>query len=143
MSKNAFHYKFEDLKPVTGRDIDMGFVEGEGCLDSNDEYYPRQKVDEAIRELTCKFGNDTISKDDLKKQCIHLKKLRCKHNMFDCLRSIQKLSIASADYELGIELGMPVAEQARATITAKVAFWTKWVDRWQKLADCFGGKCDG
>ena len=80
------------------------------------------------------------SRQDLKKQCIHLKKLRCKHNMFDCSRNIQKLSIACAEYEHGVELGMPGAEQALATLTAKVALWTKWADCWQKLANYFGLK---
>ena len=78
------------------------------------------------------------SKDDLKKQCIHLKKLLCQRNRFDCLRNIKQLSFASAEYERGVELDMPGAEQALATINAKVAFWTKWADRWQKLANYFG-----
>lgn len=56
MSDVAFHYKFEDLKPVFASEI-------YGGLDPNDEYYPRQKVDEVICELDAhRLCNDTDRK---------------------------------------------------------------------------------
>ena len=138
----VWHYKFEDLKPVTGRDIDMGYVEGEGCLDPNDEYYPRQQVDAAICELDAhRLCFDTDRKyymqqyDEARKRwmdyenrLLHSDYRRCCRILKHCRKKLlewQKLStIFCKPKSEGYELAK-----------AKVALWTKWEARWVEISN--------
>ena len=147
MSKNAFHYKYEDLKPVTGRDIDLGRVEGEGSLDPDDNYYPKNLVDAAICELDAhRLCFDTVRKmylkqyDDTLKKCLayenrlfHSNYKRCCHILKDCHRKLSEWQ-----YLCAILHNPKAIDVAKA----KVALWQKWEERWQKLSDYFGGNYD-
>ena len=147
MGENAFHYKFEDLKSVTGRDIDMGHVEGEGSLDPDDSYYPKNLVDEAICELDARRRcYDTDRKYYMERYAYFLKKSmayenrllhsnyrRCCRIVKDCRKNLlewQRLCFIFQD------------PKALEVAKAKVVLWTKWEARWQELADCFSGNYD-
>lgn len=142
-----WHYKFEDLRHVTGRDIDMGRVDGEGSLDPNDEYYSRQKVDEAICELDAhrlcfdtdrkaylKQYDDTLRKCwDYENRLFHSNYRRCRYNVKECHKKLlewQRLCIIFQD------------PKALEVAKAKVVLWQKWEVRWQELADRYGGNYD-
>ena len=147
MSKNAFHYKFEDLKPVTGRDIDLGRVEGEGCLDPNDKYYPKNLVDAAICELDAhRLCFDTDRKyymeqydHFLKKsmayenRLLHSNYRRSHHIVKDCRKKLSEWQNLCTIFQ---------DPKAIEVAKAKVVLWQKWEERWQKLSDYFGGNYD-
>ena len=143
----SWHYKFEDLKPVTGRDIDLGRVEGEGILDPDDNYYPKTLVDSAICEVDAhRLCFDTDRKaylkqyDDTLKKCwayenrlFHSNYKRCCQLVKDCHKHLlewQNLCTIFQD------------PKALEVAKAKVALWQKWEERWQKLANYFGGNYD-
>lgn len=134
-----WHYKFEDLKPVTGRDIDMGYVEGDGCLDPNDEYYPRQQVDAAICELDAhRLCFDTDRKyymqqyDEARKRwmayenrLLHSDYRRSCRIVKDCRKKLlewKNLCTIFSD------------PKALEVAKAKVALWTKWEARWVEIS---------
>ena len=134
-----WHYKFEDLKPVFASYI-------VGGLDPNDEYYPRQKVDEAICELDAhRLCFDTDRKYYMERYDYFLKKSMAYENRLlhsnyrricrilkDCRKKLlewQRLCTIFQD------------PKALEVAKAKVALWQKWEARWQELADYFGGKC--
>ena len=147
MSKNAFHYKFEDLKPVTGRDIDLGRVEGEGSLDPDDNYYSKNLVDEAICELDAhRLSFDTDRKYYMERYAYFLKKSMAYENCLlhsnyirscrivkDCRKKLSEWQRLCAIFQ---------DPKALEVAKAKVALWTKWESRWQELSDYFGGNYD-
>lgn len=146
MSVDSFHYKFEDLKPVTGRDIDLGRVEGEGSLDLDDNYYPKTLVDAAICELDAhRLCFDTDRKmylkqyDDTLKKCwayenrlFHSNYKRCCQLVEECYRHKEKWLVTAR--------AVATTDSLVAYADSKVALWVKWEDRWQKLANYFGLK---
>lgn len=140
--REKWHYRFEDLKPVTGRDIDMGQVDGEGCLDPNDEYYPRQKVDAAICELDAhRLCFDTDRKYYLKQYDYFLKKSMAYENRL--LHSNYRRSCRIAKnchwnlLEWQYLCAIVHTPEALKAAKAKVALWTKWKARWQAIAEQF------
>ena len=143
-----WHYKFEDLKPVNGRDIDMGFVEGEGSLDPNDNYYPKNLVDAAICELDAhRLCFDADRKYYMERYAYFLKKSMAYENRLihsnyrrscriikDCHKHLlewQNLCTIFSD------------PKALEVAKAKVALWTKWEARWQEIANLYVGNYDG
>ena len=135
-----WHYKFEDLKPVYASNI-------VGGLDPNDEYYPRQKVDEAICELDAhRLCFDTDRKYYMERYDYFLKKSMAYENRLlhsnyrrscriikDCHRKLLEWQNLRTIFH---------TPKALEVAKAKVALWQKWEARWQEIADYFGGKCN-
>lgn len=137
----SWHYKFEDLKPLFASEI-------QGGMDPNDEYYPRQKVDDAICELDAhrlcfdtdrKYYMEQYDKTlkrwmDSDNRLLHSNYRRSCRILKDCRRKLlewQNLRIIFHD------------PKALEVAKAKVVLWKKWEARWQEIANRFGGNYDG
>ena len=137
----SWHYKFEDLKPVFASEI-------QGGMDPNDEYYPRQKVDEAICELDAhrlcfdtdrKYYVEQYDKTlkrwmDSENRLLHSNYRRICRILKDCRKKLlewQRLCTIFQD------------PKAREVAKAKVVLWHKWEARWQETANRYGGNYDG
>lgn len=137
----SWHYKFEDLKPLFASEI-------QGGMDPNDEYYPRQKVDDAICELDAhrlcfdtdrKYYMEHYDKTlkrwmDSENRLLHSNYRRICRILKDCRKKLlewQRLCTIFQD------------PKAREVAKAKVVLWQKWEARWQETANRYGGNYDG
>jgi hypothetical protein len=137
----SWHYKFEDLKPLFASEI-------QGGMDPNDEYYPRQKVDDAICELDAhrlcfdtdrKYYMEQYDKTlkrwmDSENRLLHSNYRRICRILKDCRKKLlewQRLCTIFQD------------PKAIEVAKAKVVLWQKWEARWQELANRYGGNYDG
>lgn len=137
----SWHYKFEDLKPVFASEI-------QGGMDPNDEYYPRQKVDDAICELDAhrlcfdtdrKYYIEQYDKTlkrwmDSENRLLHSNYRRICRILKDCRKKLlewQRLCTIFQD------------PKAVEVAKAKVVLWQKWEARWQETANRYGGNYDG
>ena len=137
-----WHYKFEDLKPVFASEI-------QGGMDPNDEYYPRQRVDAAICELDAhRLCFDTDRKYYIERYDYFLKKSMAYENRLlhsnyrRCLSLVKYCKKKLAYWEQSSKALVRRVEEADKMIADKMDLWNKWLDRWQELADYFGGKYD-
>lgn len=137
-----WHYKFEDLKPVFASNI-------VGGLDPNDEYYPRQKVDDAICELDAhRLCFDTDRKYYMERYDYFLKKSMAYENRLlhsnyrRCLSLVKYCKKKLAYWEQSSKALVRRVEEADKMIADKMNLWNKWLARWQELADYFGGNYD-
>lgn len=137
----SWHYKFEDLKPLFASEI-------QGGMDPNDEYYPRQKVDDAIckldahrlyfdtdRKYYMKQYDKTLKRwMDSENRLLHSNYRRSCRILKDCRRKLLEWQ------NIRIIFHKP---EALEVAKAKVALWKKWEARWQEIANRFGGNYDG